>query len=443
MSKKYLKIVFPIFFIFLFFKSSNISLATDFYASPIGNGDASLASPSNIETALSMMSAGDCLYLLEGEYRNYYQNYEKWAIINIDNFFSFNDPKPSELSPVVIKSYPGANVKVIGDGARSVVVEIESEDNIIIENINFEKGSIRVGNNGTANNITIRNNTFLEHLSGDNNGAIIGSGDDGLTISNNQIIGPGLGSEGVHLNTNGIYISRDLPNLKVLNNEISNVPIGIYYKHANQQMDLDMEIAYNYIHDTDRNSMQLNSNYANIHDNLLGKNNADVSVNEANGVPGGDHNIIEHNTFYLSSMILNASTQDGDPLPGAIENILKNNLFTEAPILHPYSSLAHNTTLNHNMYPLSNVVIEFGNSYGLTEWQNYYGQDIGSISNSPVFIGGEFFSTVADFALTGGSAGKNIASDGKDMGADIALVGIQNDTFDLIAPSSPTGLSVL
>ena len=48
---------------------------------------------------------------------------------------------------------------------------------------------------------------------------------------------------------------------------------------------------------------------------------------------------------------------------------------------------------------------------------------------------------VSDFELASGSPGKNAASDGRDLGADIALVGV-NGNGEPSVPSTPGELHV-
>jgi len=69
--------------------------------------------------------------------------------------------------------------------------------------------------------------------------------------------------------------------------------------------------------------------------------------------------------------------------------------------------------------------------------------DLGN--KSPVYTGGYSPSTISGFALASGSPGKNAASDGKDIGADITKVGInssQASQSDTTAPAKPGGVSV-
>jgi hypothetical protein len=59
--------------------------------------------------------------------------------------------------------------------------------------------------------------------------------------------------------------------------------------------------------------------------------------------------------------------------------------------------------------------------------------DVHSVTGAPIFVGGASPTTLAGFALAANSPGKNAASDGKDMGADISKVG------PILAVTNPNG----
>ena len=63
------------------------------------------------------------------------------------------------------------------------------------------------------------------------------------------------------------------------------------------------------------------------------------------------------------------------------------------------------------------------------------GHDMHSLATNVTFTNTSgTMSTVADFALTGASAGYHAGSDGKDMGADVTLVGPTGSS----TPTTPT-----
>jgi hypothetical protein len=94
----------------------------------------------------------------------------------------------------------------------------------------------------------------------------------------------------------------------------------------------------------------------------------------------------------------------------------------------------HNTTLDYNLYysTSSFPFTIYGNGYAnLSSWQTATqydpaspgypntGQDVHSIQNAPIFVN----YAGNDFGLASGSPGKNAASDGTDMGANVCTVG--------------------
>ena len=302
-------------------------------------------------------------------------------------------------NPITFKNY---NDEVVTfQSTLSNPFSIQKEYNHV-QGINFEGAAIwfRLGEDASAKGFEISDCTAEMGSGGDNVGFVSISPRAPFTIVRNcKVRGPGLGSEGIHLNTACIILFR-AEHVRILNCELYNAPIGIYFKHANPETDTGNEIAYNYIHDTDRYSIELNGNYTYVHDNLFGTNNAAFRINEANGVPGGDHNTIDHNTFYNCPVRLSDDTQSGDPYPGANDNTFTNNIFVSV------STCCSNNIFDYNL---------FAN-----------GQTLGThaVSGNPIFSGGSDPVNISDFSLVSGSPGKNAASDGKDLGADISLVGV-------------------
>ena len=63
------------------------------------------------------------------------------------------------------------------------------------------------------------------------------------------------------------------------------------------------------------------------------------------------------------------------------------------------------------------------------------------MSGTPIFSGGSNPANVDDFSLASGSPGKNAGNDGKDLGADISLVGVGGAGGQGGSPpDAPTGL---
>ena len=70
--------------------------------------------------------------------------------------------------------------------------------------------------------------------------------------------------------------------------------------------------------------------------------------------------------------------------------------------------------------------------------------DMHSLAAAPTFVNTSGnLNQIVDFALTSGSAGHNAGNDGKDMGADVTLVGPDaGQSADTVPPAAPSGLSV-
>jgi chitodextrinase len=435
----------------------NVATGREYYVSP--DGDNSTPPEDNninhpwltIEHGVYNVHAGDVLYIRGGVYTPAYpirtrSDYDRKTYGgNPDE--KVNCTSGTEQAPVVIVNYDDEKV-VVDCGLLDVFVHLDNKSHWHWKGLAFINAGIvfNVGQNSQTSHNVFESLNIRMVKGGDNWGGIklINGNSEYTTIRNCEIIGPGPASSGIHANTACIYL-RIINNVLIVNNNLSNAPFAIYYKHANTQGTFaersNIEIAYNYVFDTDRQSIFLNCNRAYIHNNLFDINNASFAVNEANGKPGGDYNIIEHNTF-MQGISLSHYTQNGDLVPGAIGNVLRNNIILGCSNIHNYSSVPHNTIMDYNLYPHSYVINENKTKYTFEAWQLYYGQDKHSLSGTPAFIDGAAPSTIAGFALTDGSPGKSAASNGKDMGADVTRVGIQTlGPTDTTAPSVPASLA--
>jgi hypothetical protein len=403
---------------------SGLAGATNYYVAPAASGGSD-SNPGTIGSpwatplkAWTDANAGDTVYFRAGSYA---VNTQIWT-----KYFGHNGTADN---PIVFKNYPSENATFTSTLTGQVFI-IEKSYNYV-EGINFVGAStwFFVAYDTAANHFKASHCTATLTYGGDNTGFVyIGGGAVGTIVEHCRIIGPGYGS-GIHGNTAGLIAFRAI-GVKLVHNEISNTQIGIYFKFANPQDNPtpDIEIAYNYIHDTGRNSIQTNNNYASIHDNVFGNNNAGFLVADANGGVGGDYNTIEHNTFYNSALTLSYQTGGAtDTVPGTIGNTLRNNVFRTTTYVHEYSATAHQTISNYNLYPTGVAYRENAINYTLAAWKTRYPtMDANSITGVPIFVGGTSPMALADFALSSTSPGKNAASDGKDIGADISQVGIQN-----------------
>jgi hypothetical protein len=385
------------------------------------------------------VKAGDTLYVRSGTYPQSYRINIRWDYGRIHDGGDPNEQVLCETGtaakPVVIRNYPG-ETPVIDCAPLGLPYLIEHDGKaywtwIGLKFINIDI-VFYVGNNAYSPHNSFKNLIIERNAGGDNHGGItfVNGNADYLLVDGCTFIGPG--TTGVHQNTCGIYL-KEVENAIITNNRISTCPIGIYYKHRNVgTSSTNIIIAYNYMTNNNRNSMNLNCNRAYIHDNII--NSTNIFCNNANGAPGGDYNRFEHNTFANGGLALLPATQSGDPLPGAISNTIKNNVFKNGTLyLHNGSNLPHYTTMDYNGYN-TGTIFKTGSpetSRSFSAWRSFYGQDQHSIEGNVLFKSSSP-SSIADFELASNSIGNNAASDGKDMGADISLFGVEipPDTTD-------------
>jgi hypothetical protein len=381
-----------IFIVFLILSCATLALAKDLYVSPTGDDNVSYED-NQIDTpwtspamAWAQAKANDIVYFRGGTY-----NIEE----QINTKYIGNTG--SEGSPIIFTSYSDEQA-VFSTTLTGRVFEIQRDYNHV-SNINFIGAAptwFHLGEDIPAHHFEIRNCNVKLGTGGDNTGFVMTSSrSDYLVVENCTIEGPGTG---VHQNTACLYLgSADY--LSVKNNTMYNSPIGIYFKTDNDE-NSGNEIAYNYIYNCPRNSIQTNSQYTNFHNNIIGPNCGSFQINEGNGFALGDNNTINHNTIMSGGLLLNSN--DG----GADNNIITNN------IVSTRESCCDENIWDFNLY-ISGAVIG--------------SKDISS--ESPIFIVSNP-SNANDYTLDPKSAGYRVASDGTDIGvSNSKLVG------DILRPS--------
>jgi hypothetical protein len=305
---------------------------------------------------------------------------------------------------------------------------INGESNVTLFHIG-QRGS------GKADNFILEKGTMTQTAAG--GGANVSpvlfqdSGAKNGIIRDMHFIGPG---KDLNENTAGVFAFRS-QGLKVLNNEFTGFPSAVYYKHPGVPNNTGIEIAYNYFHDN-KAGIKSSSIFAYIHDNLFVDSSFITGQSGGFGDDGNnagaDNNYISHNSFYNSELELVGLDGEGF---GAMNNSVINNVFTKTLKLIRYKDIDHKNKTDFNLYPLSVDAVENNYTrYTLIQWQNFHMQDSNSISGSATFVGGLEPTKVADYALFANSQGTNVASDGRDMGANIALVGIGEN---LISTTNP------
>lgn len=399
-----------------------------------------------ITKGIYSLKAGDTLNIRGGTYlqanpltiHSEYRNH----ILNPNLNIVMNAETGTVDKPITVKNYNGEEV-VLDLINTPTFLLVDGKEYWTFDGLKFiNAGTVfYIGDDVKTYHTTYKNLTINAVIGFDNGGVIKTSNENAeyTIIQNNKISG--------NLTTgyvSGCIYSRRIRHLKILNNECVGFPIGIYYKHrthtAAERGDsepVDIEIAYNLIEGSSWTPMYINTREARIHNNIIGKNNNGLINTEASGDTGGDFNIYEHNTFFSGALNMLAETQPStdprtytqypDAYPGSRYNTLKNNVFVYDPALHWYSpTLPHNTTSNYNLFWPTKAIRANGVTYvTLSSWQAASGQDANSLQGTPVFVGGAVPATIAGYALTSASPGYRRASDGKDMGADVAKVGVQ------------------
>lgn len=316
-------------------------------------------------------------------------------------------------SPISVKAYPLEAVTISGDGLGELI--FVEKPYWIFDGIHFELRNmpdhdhaiITIGYNYDGSHAVIQNCSFhlVSSVGHDNISCIRLQAyrSNYATIRNNTIRGQGVNNS-VSYNCGIQYLGGGNVGTKILNNDIYDNALGIYIKHANSDTSIlsGAEIAYNYIYNAANRGIYGNPIYMHIHNNIT--NGIDFGDN--GGGPQGRNNVVEQNTSFTASThgIYLRSPSEG-PIQGCT---IRSNILTKR------TTEAYNgDTLNLNSWSY--------NMYG-----NSSAQGVGDIAYTyPTFVGGSVPSSVAGFALADGSYGKRAAIDGRDLGADVSLVGRQ------------------
>jgi len=417
-----------LFILFLFISLPLFGM--DLYVSTTGNDSVSRASNTisapwlTPKHAWDTAQAGDIVYFRGG-------TYNITAALKVDTGSTGYNGTGSgwtATNPITFKNYSGETPIFRETEQLSWMLRIAKNYNII-DGITFDINNYEVGicfgYDESPTGLTVQNCTFYGIPFHDSHTALyIGTtGGNYVTIKNNTI----TFEVGVSTYSAGILIYNYVTHLRILNNAVYNGITGISYKHSTDT-DQDTEIAYNYINGASRSGLSMNCSYGNIHDNIIITPSDALRLGETAGAVGDTHNTITHNTlFSLSSHYpFNISNDAANS-----NNIITNNIFTGGA-----SRYANGTsnTFDYNLYPSGTVV----NSYTLTQWKAAISGEVHAAQGAPTFVGGGTPTTIAGFALTGASVGYHAASDGKDMGADVTLVGPAGGSTPTAPTSVPT-----
>jgi hypothetical protein len=394
------------------------------YVAPSGGSDSTTRANNDLDHpwatvafALLNAQAGDVVYFRGGTY----------AVSGNVNTASGADG--TAANPIWFRAYPNETVQVNATTTGDSTFDIQQSYVYFYGlrvtssgNYSNENGIVYVGDALTAQHVEFHYCTLTVggFASNDNTHAIRFQTDraDGGVVNHCTLTGPG-GSNG-----NGVLIFRS--QVAVTNCDISGFYRGIYLKHSNSLTGLDgSTFARNYIHDvTGGTGIYGVPNYATIEHNLL----VDCLINLGNdggtgdGGIGGDYNTIRHNTMVGGSLWFLTHPDDG----GCLHNDVLDNIFGTRCEWHRYGSVSADIGSDYNLYATSpGAVIENSTSYALAAWAAHNGSDAHSLAGAATFVGGD--DPIRAYALAAGSLGKGAASDGSDMGATIALVGLDGE----------------
>ena len=398
---------------------TNGAYAKDLFVAPSGGSDSvtwannNLSLPwATVKKAFTSAQTGDIVYFRGGNY-------------TIDSEISNSSAQDgTDRSPIAFKNYNNEIVNISGDCNGKNLIALET-NHYYVEGINFSGSNFSAGKaiffiamNTDATNFKAINCTFtIESSNSADNVAAIhlqAARARNARIEFCTFNGPGK--------NNGIIIFRT-QGAVVKNCELSGFQNAIYFKHSNTLEDTGVSFTNNYIHDSST-GIRTVANYSEMINNLF--INCGIVMGDdggqGDGYVGADYNTISHNTFYNGSVTLLYQTREEDPNKGCLHNTLKDNIFMQKSEWHRYHDIAAEIQSDYNLYPTGNVVIQNRVDYTLPTWIDHNLDDANSLSGSPIFMGG---SGVSAYALTGESIGKNVASDDKDMGADVFQVGVQ------------------
>lgn len=405
----------------------------------------------------SKLTAGDTLYVRGGTYSEFYITFANSGTAG---------------NPITIKAYPGETPIIdggwtdyLGDGVRRdgsgylPTFHIDNRHNITLDGLTIKRGigaNVRIGFNFPTSNITVRNGELQDFLVADNSGeVIILDLTENILIENNKLHGRIGNGGGTGLNAAGIHIFY-AGTLTIRNNEIYDTNHGIYYKGSvinGKATTIENNLIYNQY----RAGILINKQDAVMRNNIIRNVNpgAGIAVFEESSICdrlASDHNQILHNTIVdvTAGIVLNKIVGSHSCV-GAVYTTIRNNLiynFTKAEyrglaIWPEYTSGSPDesyTTESHNlMYssltpnPIRLLKLYYSE---LTRPATILGDKTTSIEVAPIFqdYAGR------NFTLVTGSPGKNSASDGRDMGANVCQVGV---TPSCLFPSAPRNVRIL
>jgi parallel beta-helix repeat protein len=430
----------------------NTIIAGEYYVSPNGTSPWSDAenidSPCSIYTAMDNAVAGDTVYFRGGKYDIPYSDVSNWVgIIHPEN-----SGRPG--NPITFTAYPDEEpiLNVSGDyGADDFVVVFATGehnsyiifDGFTIQGNDGQKAS-GVAGFGAENawakglefrNLTINGGSDLIRSTNNREGIRL-ENTYGSKIYNCKIYNYNQTNDWVNTTAIKMYSNRKAV---IKYNEIFDSSAGIYLKSRND----NSIIRHNYIHDTSHHGvyigMFVTTDYRNSHRNKIHNNlitNVEymaISTRTEDGAYGNDNHIYNNTVYNCKYCIY---TGDGS------RGMVYNNVIVpwDGDTYHPaviavanwnFSLYDYNLWSNNRNFKVTKNFETSGERQysSLTDFRNSgvaEGVANHSFYGNPGFVNTSgTMQEISDFILTSASPGYLSGNDGRNMGANIELIGLK------------------
>uniref|UniRef100_A0A6M3J7B3 Right handed beta helix domain-containing protein n=1 Tax=viral metagenome TaxID=1070528 RepID=A0A6M3J7B3_9ZZZZ len=430
--------------------------AGTYYASPTGSdtwaNSTNISTPCSVTTALANAAAGDTVFFRGGTYTDY------------DLVFTNSGSSGNQIT---LKNYPGetpifnAGFTVPGTPSSTFhpIFDIDGKNYITLDGLEMTQGlraNIRLAYNIATDHIIIQNCNLHNIVCYDNSGQVYfgGGGASNVTIQNNLL--HDLYNYADCTSSAGLLIFNAGDNLIIQNNEMYTTHKAIFYKHsdnANYATTIRNNLIYNQI-DT-LGAIVLSMQHVQVTNNIIRDSSKAIWLWHDDAACTDlmtEYVNVSHNTVVdcTQGIVLDRKWVLGVKCDGANHTTITNNL------VYGFTGTEHRGLSIHPSWSGNDATINSGDetdeSATALTYNLFYSSTVSKpitiLSNSPASpYAGNFnmittcpasFTTCSnntqsaptfvdyagnDFTLTSESVGYHAASDGTDMGANIALVG--------------------
>ena len=425
---------------------SGLAGAATYYVATTGNNAAAgtIGAPwQTVAMALATMVAGDTTYVRGGTYTEYNLNFARSGtagnVITLKNY-------PSE-TPII-----DSGVRVTN--GRNPIFLLDGVHYITLDGLTLQYGmnaNIYLSHFGASTNITIQNCELTTFIQQDNAAHIyLDPGSHNILIQNNRLHDYITGGYSGNA-ANGVIVFQPgggRMDVTIRNNEIyGNLIAGIHYKHGeDSETNSVVLIQNNLIRTTGSRSMILNRNGAQVRNNVIYGGIIGITLFIAEGAGSADNVVIDHNTIVQDGGIEVNSPADHASITNNLITGITTNADQRGLGVYAFDGAdVSSTTLNYTLIHSDNfttVVRLSSGSYTMSTIPGSVLGQVGLLSAAPIFVN----AGARNYTLTAASPGYHAASDGTDMGANIALVGVGNGGGggggDTTPPAAPTGVYI-